>query len=566
MAARSNSIRSLWMATALCLFLGQAWAGPQTASSVPAAIPAGGYRIAGTVVSKADGRPLARARITVGDAKDSKKSQSKVTSEDGKYEFTGLPAGKYTLTGARRGFISAGYDQHDQYFTAIVTGAGLDTETLVLRLAPDAVIAGKVLDEANEPVRHAQVTVYYDDHSSGVDRIRQFRSAQTNDLGEYEVTPLQPGTYFLSASGKPWYAIHPRSETAGSEPADSDSNQPASAVPTVDRSLDVAYPVTYYPDVTESDDAVPIPIRGGERVEADIHLNPVPSLRLRFRVQEDGGRGYSVPMLAQPSFDGSTYLQSSGGNMVSPGVLEVTGVPAGRYNIRLQRQGTFLEMNAVDLTKDGEEVDTTKSDAVGSVKVSVQIPGEATLPPHLTVGLRAGSKVAAISQPVDAKGEAELQNVAVGRYEVVVFGGGKAYSIAHISAEGADVSGHSINVGAGASASVSLKLVSGSVEVQGTVTRAGKGFAGAMVVLVPKNPEVDHDLFRRDQSDLDGTFLLRNVVPGSYTLLAIDNGWDLDWSQPGVIAVYLKHGQTVEVGNQGTGPMNVAKAIEVQSK
>jgi hypothetical protein len=271
-------------------------------------------------------------------------------------------------------------------------------------------------------------------------------------------------------------------------------------------------------------------------------------------------------MLAQPSFDGSTYLQSSGGNMVSPGVLEVTGVPAGRYNIRLQRQGTFLEMNAVDLTKDGEEVDTTKSDAVGSVKVSVQIPGEATLPPHLTVGLRAGSKVAAISQPVDAKGEAELQNVAVGRYEVVVFGGGKAYSIAHISAEGADVSGHSINVGAGASASVSLKLVSGSVEVQGTVTRAGKGFAGAMVVLVPKNPEVDHDLFRRDQSDLDGTFLLRNVVPGSYTLLAIDNGWDLDWSQPGVIAVYLKHGQTVEVGNQGTGPMNVAKAIEVQSK
>jgi protocatechuate 3,4-dioxygenase beta subunit len=238
------------MATALCLFLGQASAVPQTASSVPAAIPAGGYRIAGTVVSKADGRPLARARITVGDATDSKKSQSKVTSEDGKYEFTGLPAGKYTLTGARRGFISAGYDQHDQYFTAIVTGAGLDTETLVLRLAPDAVIAGKVLDEANEPVRHAQVTVYYDDHSSGVDRIRQFRSAQTNDLGEYEVTPLQPGTYFLSASGKPWYAIHPRSETAGSEPADSDSNQPASAVPTVDRSLDVAYPVTYYPDVT----------------------------------------------------------------------------------------------------------------------------------------------------------------------------------------------------------------------------------------------------------------------------------------------------------------------------
>ena len=60
---------------------------------------------------------------------------------------------------------------------------------------------------------------------------------------------------------------------------------------------------------------------------------------------------------------------------------------------------------------------------------------------------------------------------------------------------------------------------------------------------MPKNPEADRELFRRDQSDLDGTFLLRNVIPGSYTLLAIENGWDLDWSQPGVIAAYLKRGR-----------------------
>ena len=86
-----------------------------------------------------------------------------------------------------------------------------------------------------------------------------------------------------------------------------------------------------------------------------------------------------------------------------------------------------------------------------------------------------------------------------------------------------------------------------------------------MVVLVPKDPEVDRDLFRRDQSDLDGTFVLHGVVPGSYILLAIENGWDLDWSQPGVITAYMKHGGRLEVGNQSGGPMNV-EAIEVQSK
>jgi hypothetical protein len=134
-----------------------------------------------------------------------------------------------------------------------------------------------------------------------------------------------------------------------------------------------------------------------------------------------------------------------------------------------------------------------------------------------------------------------------------------------MSAEGASVSGHAINVTAGSTASVSLTVITGSVEMQGRVMQAGTGFAGAMVVLVPKDPELDHDLFRRDQSDLDGTFVLHNVVPGSYTLLAIENGWDLDWSQPAVISAYAKHGRKMEVSEESSTPMNVLP-IEVQSR
>jgi len=48
------------MTLALGLSAGQAWAAPQAANTRPAIIP--GYRIAGTVVSKVDGRPLTRAR------------------------------------------------------------------------------------------------------------------------------------------------------------------------------------------------------------------------------------------------------------------------------------------------------------------------------------------------------------------------------------------------------------------------------------------------------------------------------------------------------------------------
>jgi hypothetical protein len=294
-------------------------------------------------------------------------------------------------------------------------------------------------------------------------------------------------------------------------------------------------------------------------------LNPVPSLRLLFRVPDNGTHGYNFPQLEQSAFDGSTFIQSRGLNVVSPGVMEITGIPAGRYNLHLNTAAGTVLMNGVDLTRDGEEIDASKSEATSSVKFSVRIAG-ATLPEHLSVGLCSGNRIITASQAVDAKGEAELQQVAAGRYEVLIFGPGTPYSVAHMSSEGAQVAGRALSVTAGSSPSVSLTLAAGSAEIQGTVTRAGRGFAGAMVVLVPKDPELGRDLFRRDQSDLDGTFALRGVIPGSYTLLAIENGWDLDWSQPGVIAAYLKRGWKIEVGDQSARPLTIEQPIELQSK
>jgi hypothetical protein len=557
MAACSISYRSLWLMMVICFFGAQELGVAQSPNLAQTRIPGGGYRIAGTVVSNADGRPLAGARITIRNVKNLQSFLSVVTSEDGKFEFSGLPAGKYSLDGTKRGFIPAGYEQHEEYATAIVTGAGFDTEALVLRLAPAAVIKGKVLDEVGEPVRHAMVTAYYDDHRSGVSQVHEFRSAQTDDQGSYEITPLIPGTYFLSARATPWYAIHPNSEPEGQ----------AGTSASVDRSLDVAYPLTYYADATETDTATPIPIRGGDRVQVDIHLAPVPALRVVFHVPEDDGKnGFTFPQLQQPTFDGLTFVPSSGDRVISPGVLEITGIPAGKYDVRVGGRGPGLHMNGVDLSNDGQEIDTSNGEALTNVRVSVRVPGEATLPPRLAVGLRSGHRALAAWQAVDAKGEAELPQIEAGRYEVLVWDFGKPYSIAHMSAEGAEVSGHTLTVTAGSSPLVSLTLAAGTTEVAGTVKRAGKAFPGAMVVLVPSDPELDLSLFRRDQSDQDGTFTLHGVIAGSYTVVAIENGWDLDWSQPAALAVYLKHGRAINVGSEKGGPVDLAEPIEVQSR
>jgi hypothetical protein len=244
-------------------------------------------------------------------------------------------------------------------------------------------------------------------------------------------------------------------------------------------------------------------------------------------------------------------------------MFEITGIPAGHYNLWLQGQGTTVRMNGIDLSKDGEQIDSATAEPAGNLKISVQIPGESSIPKGFSVGLRSKGRSMNGYRMLDAKGEAEIDQVPAGRYDVLVWGARKPYSIARMTAEGADVSGHSVVLGPGASASASLTLVAGSVKVEGVVKKAGQGFAGAMVVLVPKDPENHRDLFRRDQSDLDGTFSLYGVVPGSYYLVAIENGWDLDWSQPTVIAAYAKHGRSIEVHELGK-PMSLTEAVAVQ--
>ena len=548
----------------LCLLASRAHMVAQTAAA-PQTTPANNYRVSGTVVSKTDGHPLARVRVTLRDTKNSQKFESRVTAEDGKFYFQSVPPGKYSLAGAKRGFMTAAYDQHEQFSTAIVTGAGVDTEALILRLAPAAIITGKILDESGDPVRHATVALYYQDHSSGVDQVRQSRGTQTDDQGEYELPSLTPGTYFLSAHAKPWYAIHPQTDSG---PRSRRKNQP-DPTENFDRSLDVAYPATYYSDSTDADSATPISIHGGERVQVDIHLNPVPSLRLLFHVPTNGNRGYAMPQLEQPAFGDSTYFQTDGARVISPGLVEMTGVPAGRYNIRINQPGVSSEMTGVDLTKDGEEINTSSAEATSSVKVMVQVAGTTTLPDRLMVSLYTSARTQ-MWMPVDAKGEVEFPQISAGRYEVILSGSARPYSIRQISAEGATISGHTLILPAASSASVSVTAVAGNWNIDGTVKQAGKPFAGAMVVLVPKdiqkNPEMSRDLFRRDQSDLDGTFSLHNVVPGSYVVVAIENGWDLDWSQPNAIAPYLPHGRTIEVDAQAGQTMHIAEAVEVQEK
>ena len=98
-------------------------------------------------------------------------------------------------------------------------------------------------------------------------------------------------------------------------------------------------------------------------------------------------------------------------------------------------------------------------------------------------------------------------------------------------------------------------------QVDGVALRDGQPFAGAMIVLVPRDPANNSPLFRRDQSDSDGTFTLPNVVPGQYTVVAIANGWDLEWGNPAALQPYLKGGEAVQVSGRGQAASQGSGAV-----
>ena len=60
-----------------------------------------GYKISGTIVNAIDGSPLGQARVSLIDTKNRTQAVSMVTSESGHFEFSGLPAGKFALEGAK---------------------------------------------------------------------------------------------------------------------------------------------------------------------------------------------------------------------------------------------------------------------------------------------------------------------------------------------------------------------------------------------------------------------------------------------------------------------------------
>jgi hypothetical protein len=163
------------------------------------------------------------------------------------------------------------------------------------------------------------------------------------------------------------------------------------------------------------------------------------------------------------------------------------------------------------------------------------------------------------------RGGFSFPTVPAGEWQLSAESGGRSLPVSAIVASGRVRRGNAITVKDQA-LTIQVAVAQGGTRVQGFARRGGKGVAGAMMVLVPSDLTAVGGLIRRDQSDSDGSFSLRDVVAGRYTLVAIEDGWALDWAEPRVLARYLPGGIPVTVSERSGKTLTLSSSVPVQAR
>ena len=505
------------------------------------------FRIAGVVVDASSGQPLANAQVFIGSPGVPDSGQSLTTSEDGRFAFENLAPGHYTLSAARKGYLNQAYKQHEFFSTAIIVGPDLDTSNLRFEMHPEASISGQVIDEMGDPVRNAQVLLFEQGLQFGTHRTREQRRANTDDLGHYRFGHLQPGTYFAGVSAQPWYAQRVNHQRG--QRFNGDGQVTYHNVASGEAALDVVYPITFFSNAPDLSGAVAINLLSGDEQRADFNLQPVPALHLTVRLPPVAEGENVWPQVSQQLTEGAQQPVPANIQQVEPGIFEVTGLPPGRLNLGLHLQKGSESTMRSQILQLAEDADLNLAEAPVAAKVSgIARMEDGSAVPQAGIQLHNTTTGEAFPMQVQQNGEFALQNQQLppGSYDVFL-GGAQPIAIRSISAAGAKVLGRSIEVAGGEDVKLTVLISKGTGRITGLALKNGKPVDGVMVVLVPEIPDHNLVLFRRDQSDSDGSFNLTNILPGKYTVVGIENGWDLDWFTPGVLQKYLPGGEAVNV-------------------
>jgi hypothetical protein len=413
------------------------------------------------------------------------------TDAEGGFRFDHLPAGQYTAMAERNGYVST---------SASKISCG--TTDVTLKMLPQGMIYGRVIDDDGESFGHATVSVYSRMWIRGQRQLQVIQNSSAQADGSFVLGNLAPGNYYLSARGN---TRAPNGE---------------------------AFVENFFPNSPDALAAAPVSVASGADVsglELRVRSAKVYSIRGKA-INQSGEPVNGVPLMLMHIGGQNRGAMSNAGT--SHGVFEFQNVAPGTYAIQSLGSRMMDGSGPASLTAnlpvtvgdgdiDGLQVTLIPgSEITGSVKLDDALFSQE----NVSVSLQTENGAGVDYNAQVKQGALIWRNVGPGVYRVQVQNLPGGYYVKSIRFGGRDLVRRELDVSAGGGGALEIVLSAKPASISGTARNAdGDPVPDATVnVWTKDDPEI-----HAARTDASGHFTTQNLAPGEYRVIAwesIDRG------------------------------------------
>jgi protocatechuate 3,4-dioxygenase beta subunit len=451
------------------------------------------------------------------------------TDAEGKFHIENVEPATYHLMVERQGFVRQEYGSRSRsrMGTPITLSPGQEMNAIELKLTPQAVITGRVLDEDGDPLSRVTIQVLRRRFiMAGKPQLMPSGGNQTNDNGEFRISDLAPGRYFISAN-------YNRMMFNGEAPARNTAGKP-----------EEEYVITYYPGTTDQAGASPLDLQAGQELPGvDIRMKKARVYRIRGKIVAPGQSVRNLRLMVLPRTASVAMSGFMGGGsralIHDDGSFEMGGIQPGSYHLAvapMQGMQTVMGKTPVEVGQgDVEGVTVALGSGLnltGSIRIDApkdeldQFQSQGGKLTFETVRVQiAPTEGFAFNMPRSTTkddGTFAIENVSQDRYRINAFNLPSGTWLKSIRAGDQEVQDTGLDLSAGNVGPIQITLGLGGSQIDGVVQDAQKHPAPGSMVTLLRDPIIAerYDLNRITTTDQNGRFSLKGIPPGEYKVYA----------------------------------------------